>query len=626
MVTEEQKKIFNDFLNNIFNETINKNNETYQKTNQWLKNMYYRYINNTLPGEHKLALEARLRRRNISVNEFLETKGSIELLQELSKKKKAERKKAKELESQNKIIKETPVETKPEVIEESPVEAKSDENKVTETKTDTTEGLEKLRDELDKRITCLKSKITKRNRALYRLTDEACEEIEKQIDEAEQKIKEINKKIAELTPKKETETINDATQKKIEKLVNENREKNDEILALKNEIAKFREERASYSTRYREEAERTIAIYKKETDEQFATKLEEEVQRQISRANQKNSQTKGLQVAHIKRLLLRHESISLNDIKYSLEKSKVSTANLDVAINELRTKIPGIVKSIDVVERTPIFSISGTAMDRWDVLKNNTNSVRISNVFDGTVSFIERSDVHASLRNTEDDLKKMFDPILNFSSANGNLPIVDFGDFMDTLKEIEYSKWVNHDKEAIELACKFLKNLAKTLATVPTTKFYFLNGNHEKHLYLAGIDPLEIMYEYCNNLIPLGAEKGSFMIGNDKIGALHGIDNIPYLVKSDSLCKEIEEKLPKIVTDEIYSFIAHFHIGAHYPLQKYSLVSREPLVITAEVEDGTVTKMDAQKLKMTKKAGFDFDSFPTEIYNSNYQYKKIKSH
>ena len=144
MVTEEQKKIFNDFLNNIFNETINKNNETYQKTNQWLKNMYYRYINNTLPGEHKLALETRLRRRNISVNEFLETQGKIELLQELSKKKKADKKKAKELENQNKIIKETPVETKPEVIEESPIEAKSDENKVTETKTDTIEDLKKL--------------------------------------------------------------------------------------------------------------------------------------------------------------------------------------------------------------------------------------------------------------------------------------------------------------------------------------------------------------------------------------------------------------------------------------------------------------------------------------------------
>jgi len=622
MVTEEQKKIFNDFLNNIFNETINKNNETYQKTNQWLKNMYYRYINNTLPGEHRLALEARLRRRNISVNEFLETQGKIELLQELSKEKKADKKKAKELENQNKIIKETPVETKPEVIEESPVEAKSDENKVTETKTDTIEDLEKLRDELDKRITCLKSKITKRNRALYRLTDEACEEIEKQIDEAEQKIKEINKKIAELTPKKEKETINDATQKKIEKLVNENRQKDDEILALKNEIEKFRKERVSYSTRYREEAERTIAIYKKETDEQFATKLEEEVQRQISRANQKNSQTKGLQVAHIKRLLLRHESISLNDIKYSLEKSKVSTANLDDAINELRTKIPGIIKTIDITEQNPIFSISTSAMDRWEALKNNPTCPRISNIFDGTVGFLEHSDIHANLKSTEDDLKRMFEPSFELSSEKGNMPIINLGDLCDTLKEIEYEKWINHDKETIELAYKFFKNFAKTLATAPEIKYYFLEGNHERHLYLAGIDILEIMYEYCNNLIPLGAEQSTFMIGNDKIGVFHGI---PGLTKSDRYnSTKAVKKLSKYIEEYIYSLISHYHVGIHRPLFGYSMVNNgidNGILFSANVQDGNIQQLYACNFNL-KNNKLQCNDSSIELYNSDFQYIK----
>ena len=121
MVTDKQKKVFGDYLNNTFNLRIRNNTETYNKTNTWLKNVYYRYKNNTLPKEHKEKLKTRLKKYNITIDEFLETKGNLNSLRILSKKKKElkeiarkqEKKKEKnknknikQLENENKVLKE----------------------------------------------------------------------------------------------------------------------------------------------------------------------------------------------------------------------------------------------------------------------------------------------------------------------------------------------------------------------------------------------------------------------------------------------------------------------------------------------------------------------------------------
>ena len=195
--------------------------------------------------------------------------------------------------------------------------------------------------------------------------------------------------------------------------------------------------------------------------------------------------------------------------------------------------------------RTTVLSINAHATDRWNVLKEKTNSPRISNMFHGKLQFLEHSDLHLNLKSTIDDLKKEFEPIFDYASTHDNPPIINLGDLADTLREIEYNTWQNNDKEAIELSINFFKNFSKVLGTVPNLKYYFLFGNHEKHIFDAGVDPLEIMNEHCNNLIPLGAEKGSFIVGNDKIGVFHGFSN--GIRWSDA----IDEILPELATDGV---------------------------------------------------------------------------
>ena len=50
--------------------------------------LYYKYVHDILPNEHREALENRLDKRNITIDEFLETKGNIDIIQELSKSRK----------------------------------------------------------------------------------------------------------------------------------------------------------------------------------------------------------------------------------------------------------------------------------------------------------------------------------------------------------------------------------------------------------------------------------------------------------------------------------------------------------------------------------------------------------
>ena len=587
MVTKEQKKVFKDSLNTIFNENIQQNEETYKKYSQWFKNLYYRCINNTLPKEHIIVLEKRLTKRQITVDEFLKTKGNLELFISLYKSKNKEESK---------------------------------------------EEIDTLLNELEEEIISLESKITKRNRSLYKLTDEACKEIEKQINELKEKRKELNEKLKAMESKEENiEKESQAANKKIEELIISSKEKDAEIINLKNEIAKQREERAFYSNKYREEFEKKFEIYSREKDEEVAEKVKDEVRKHNNKVMIRDEENKHMQKKHIRNLLLTENIVSLDDIKFKLKTAGVSTSKIDIAINELRNEIPGIVRVLNQDGKLECFSLSANATNRLDALKNIKVCPRISNVMTGTIKYIIRADLHISLNSTEDDIKKILEPYFEYSTVNKNLPILDLGDVPDTLETIEHSKWISGNKEAAKLVYDFFRNYAKIIATVPSIKHYQQTGNHDDHAFLVGIDPLEIMATNSTNIISLGVENGTYMIGNDKIGVFHGIDSIPHIwwKKSpeqfrEKLCKAIDEELPQITSDEIYSFISHYHTGMHKPLQHYSLVSNnEPLLITTEVEDGTITKMYVQKLLLSKTGKtFVIDSYPIEIYNSGYQYTK----
>ncbi len=538
MVTEEQKKVFKDGLNNIFNGTVKEKEETYQKTSQWFKNMYYRYINNTLPEEHKKALEKRLMLRNITIEEFMETKGNIDLLQELSKNKKIEK-------QNNKKVK------KP-IIEKS--------------QTDELNEIIKVRDKLEKSINTLKSKITKRNRALYQLTDEACEEIEKQEDH-----------------------------NIIQKMEEENNQ-----LRAQNE--KYKESCSLYY-----HINRTL----KEKNKKLKEKCKQ---------YEEHDEYKIIQKQHLLNLFCTNENITLQEIKDSFASSNLPVENLLNVLNELRNEIPGITRVINEDGNTQSYSIIASATNRRDALKRNKVCPRISNIFTGIIEFVVIADLHADLASTEDDLKRRLDPLHKFCTIRNNLPIINLGDNADTLKKISRINWENRDKEAINLSYNFYSNYSKAIESASNIMHYELFGNHDQHPYLVGVDPLEIMNLYANNIIFLGIEEGSFMLGNDKLGVFHKNFNRNIYPFDEA----VDIGLSNIANEYIYSLIGHYHVGIHRPFQKFSLIDNHfPQLFTVKIEDGIVKTIGVKEIgDYNKNGNLSCDVYQTEIYNSDYQYIK----
>ena len=589
MVTDKQKELFNGKLGVVLDiENINISDENRKKHITWLKNVYYKYLNNTLPEEHKKDLEDNLQKRNITREEFLETKGNLDMFITLYKSK------------------------------EDPKQ----------------ETIEELENELAK----LSKKHTPKGKILYRLTDEEYNEIGKQISELEEKIKELSKKLSETTPKEEIkeEKVSNNAQKKIEELIVTNKQKDAEIVELKNELAKQREERAFYSNKYREEAERELEIHKKQLEDEFDKRVKNTVEEKIIQNNHKEEGIKEQQKNYIRKRLLEGKSLSLEDIKSGLKDAKISTNKLDIALNELRIEIPGIVRKIDNEGLLQTYSIGVPSTNILETYKKTTACPRISNVFDGTVKFILDADPHIPLECTEDEMKKAREPFLQYSSLNDNIPIIGLGDYADTDKNINYTRWQKMDPEAIKYSYRFYKYFAKAAATAPKTKHYVLLGNHDEHTFLVGMNPVEIMNDNSDNIIFLGADKGAFMLGNDKIGVFHGLDTVALneasgMRKAEArmlMYNRVNEEIKRYIKDYIYALIAHYHQTIHNPLQQFSLIYG-PALCTAEIEDGHVKRIFIQSLHRTK-AGDNFveEYYPcqTEIYNSNYQYKKKKSH
>ena len=418
MVTEEQKKVFKERLDEVFtvaNEALEK--EEVEATGQlrtWLRNLYFRYKNyknnthpaNILPKDHLVVLEAKLNEENLNLDEFEKTEGRIDLLIETIK-------------------------TKKEVPKEM-----------------TLEEMEKFRDETEEECRELERKLNKRK--LFRLTDEQCAEYQKQIDEYKAVIRDIKKKIDELTPKKEEPKESEAATKKIEELLAQKRKQDDEIASLKEEVAKYKEERAYLSSKYRSEYEKKLEVHSKELEEKFEEKLKDETEKQVRKSQQKAEETKQLQKKHIRKLLLTESVVSLDDMKFKLKTVGVSASRLEIALNELRNEIPGIVRVFNKDGILDLYSVSGSATNRLEALKAIEVCPKISNVMNGQVKFIIRADLHKSLKCTESDMKKALEPFQEYSTLNKNIPIVDLGDVPDTLEEIEYKRWVLGDKEAAE--------------------------------------------------------------------------------------------------------------------------------------------------------------------------------
>ena len=294
-------------------------------------------------------------------------------------------------------------------------------------------------------------------------------------------------------------------------------------------------------------------------------------------------------------------------------------------LKELRIMIPGITRVLKNGEDAPAYSLRTDAMNKLEEYKKDIVYPRISNVRDGKVEFIVRTDLHLDMTNSEDTLKTKLETYFNYSAAHGNIPIIDLGDLAETLAVIKHKDWKNFDKEAAKLSYKFYKNYAKAIASAPETKHYTLLGNHDEHPYLVGVDPIEILNEYSNNFEPLGVSRGSFRIGNDSIGVFHDKtwqnivsfqeyskderDEIIY----DYLCDEIEE----IANDYIYSLIGHYHFGAHNIDKRFSVINnglQSGLIFTAEVSDGHVERMFVKELGNK--------NYQTEIYNRGNQYRK----
>ena len=380
----------------------------------------------------------------------------------------------------------------------------------------------------------------------------------------------------------------------IQELLNQNNEKDKKISSLEDQISKYEEESK-----------------KKDTIELID--------------NQKNY--KELQKNYLMKLLVEEDNISLEKIKSKLEKAGIPLIGLEGSLSELRNEVPGIIRSISNDGLNKVYSICGTATNRQEALRNSEICPRISDILDGTIQFLVLSDIHLPLDSTMDQIKTKIHPLLECSCRNGNIPIIDLGDTNDSNRKC-YFEWINKDKRLVDLSYNFYKTYASVISENNDTNYHLLLGNHDGHHYELGVDPVEIINDYSDNIKVLGIDKGSIMIGNDKIGLYHTIGN-QCRPTIESKYKNICEELYTYANDYIYSLIGHYHVGIHDPINHFSAINNgfnKALLFTAEIENGTVKRMSVDSLYITNNNKmYRNNSYRTEIYNSDHQLKKKKS-
>ena len=636
-MTEAQKMIFNTKIEEYFYtiEKVIKGETTkdYDSIYAWGKNLYtrYRYAINgdkpkyALPKEHLETLKRVLEYKNITEVEFKKSLGKIDLLAEILKEK---RKK--------------------------------------QIKNCSLEELEKLQKQYDEELISLEQKHTVRYRKLHSISDDEYNQMYKRIKEIRNKRKEINKLIEQKTKEKNETSQTENKQRKqtkynekITKLMKENKEKDEEIEKLKNKLNNQEQSRKKDILEYQGDYEKRLAEKTQQLEEEYKTNFErkssmleleynrkiketkeelekqkqileeykkqqeKELDRQKRILTNQDKELKERQQKIIIKLLCSAHNISLETIKNHLEYEKIGVEGLENSLKELRNMIPGITRVLK--EEGPAYSLRLDALKKLEDYKKEIVNPSISNIRDGKVEFVVRADLHLEMTNSEDTIKKKLEVYFNYCSANGNIPIVDLGDLAETLSPLKYKEWKEFNKEAARQSFKFYKNYAKAIASAPEINHYTLLGNHDEHPYLVGVDPIEILSEYSENFKPLGISKGSFKIGNDKIGVFHDKtwqnivsyqehikeerDNLIY----DYLCDEVET----IASNYIYSLFGHYHFGIHNIEKSFSVINNGlsgGLIFTAELKDGHVEKMFVTEL--TNK------SYKIEIYNRGNQYRK----
>ena len=610
MPIKDEKKFFSDALNTILNENIANNKTTYLKYSQWLKQLYFKYINNTLTEEYKEILDQKLKKRNITIEEFLETEGELdEFIALYTGKKDPCRKtspeekikilkdKNKELIAANEAAKSKSDKTIADLTQELKKKNKEIDSLQAEIdghskRTDLyTAKYEKLKTESDEEKAGLKATIKERDNTITTLAKKNSS-LQKELEERDAKIRRLKSKSDE------------------EKLKATIREQDKTITTLNKKNSSFQKELEETKGKLKTE----IATRDREIKELKAEIAEKNDTQKIKTIGKKR----------LLKLLCSKDIVTIQEIKNCLIDAKIPPEDILAILYELRCEIPSIIQSMDKNGKDILYTIQGNATKRLNEFQNMNFCPSLSNIQDGTIECILVADFHLK-ENSLDAMKRKLDPFFDFSSKNRNVPITNFGDIQDSIYYMKKNKRLS-DKDVIKYTYTFWENYAKALATCPETEHFTEFGNHEEEVYFRGIDPLEIINNNCNNFTFLGINQGAIKVGNDKIGIYHKLHSLPnaYTIQEtyNSICADVKN----IIKDNIYFFMGHLHISRHNPSLGFSLIGNDTenaLYCTIEMKAGSVEKIYLTRLILLYNNELCICGNPIEVYNKNaHQYTK----
>lgn len=628
-MTDSQRQTFYKNLTEYFSliqkEINGEEIENTEKIDTWSRNLYERYCyavkgvetKYVLPEEHMNTLKQELKKQNLTIKEYEKSSGNRHKLAKILKEKQS--------------------------------------NECT------IEDLKKERTNIENQINDLTRKQTKKYIQLYRLTPEQINQIQIELEKCNEKKKKINQMIKEkeqnLAESKEEKTEKIPGENynlKMQKLMKRVYDQEEIIQELSKENKNYRQNEISVRRQYEDTIEKRVGERKAELEKEFEEKLkkeqdalnskhsvelqnltrefeaykyksEQQIASQKRKIESENNITRGKQKEIIAELLCSKDNITLNEIITKLEKEKISTEGIKEALAELKGELPGIVNGMTNDGKQLSYSIKKDAQEQLDEYKKIIVSPSLTNIIDGEVQFLVRADLHLNLTISEESIKRILYPYADYCTKHGNIPIIDLGDLAETVRGIGYNNWSNNDKEIIKKAYKFYKSYAKAIAQAPEIENYGLIGNHDEHPFLAGVDPIQIIFDNSKNFTCLGVSSGSFKISNDKIAVYHDknwqniISYTEYSKQErdefiyEYLCEEMKD----IAKDYVYSLIGHYHFGKINASDNFAVINNgidSTLLFTAVIKNGQIEKMYVTELfnngsKITK------SNYDTEIYS-----------
>lgn len=635
-MNDAQREIFNQRINEYFNilDRLAAGEDVImdKSLQMWGANVYnrYRYMikgdrkNNALPLEHVKVLEKMLSERYITLESYFEIMGNREKLVQLIK-----------------------------------------ENSFFDLSSYSLDELIKLRDDNEKKLNDLHKQHTPRGKCLYNLSDQEYEQRGKEIEKLAGYLKVIkdyieSKKVGDIVvdDNKKTRDLK-CYNEKVQELMGTIEEKDKEISRLtaqnehlikerdsfvdkikSNYEEKLSNEMKSYSSKY----EKVIADKDKKFSEELSKydkviaakdrkfreykdnvqdKFAEQERIIFDRSHELYEQQKALVVD----LLCSNDVVSLDDIRNLFKSKDMTLDNISSIIKDIRCEIPGLVRNMDNGEF--VFSIDSNSIRTCNEYKGWDLSPKISNVHDGVIRFVVRSDLHFGLLSNLDDMKRAFYSHMDFCSKSGNIPIIDLGDICDTLGKASIDDWRSIDKDVVKKAYEFYKNYALAISSASNINNFVLFGNHDIHPYLCGLDPLEIIEGYSDNFKFLGVTNGSFRLGDDKVGVFHDAKMVPYIATIDKfkikqyVCDSLCEEIKSISSDYIYSLFGHYHFGIINPECGFAVVDSGlggSLLFDAYISDSHVDRMIVTPLQYID--GKIYKSYEIEIYNRGKSFAK----